>query len=257
MKSFDTLTMRQFNHLTKAFLTVLLMAGTLLSYGQNLEKFEADNGKYGFKDSSGKIIITAKYDDVFDFSEGLACVFVGKYDSTRHITRYKKPYHEDDFILSMYSKKSFYPDKYQILYGKFGFIDTLGNEVIKCKYDYAKDFHEGYAAVYKGDFDKHGYPTKGKWAYIDKTGTITIDYKYKDAKDFHGGLAPVKYGKKYGYINKKAELVIQCKYTDAESFSEDYAVVKCKKLYGVINKKGNLITPCKYNYIFLNKNEVI
>ena len=59
--------------ITKLLLTAIMIASTLFSYGQNLEKF-FDNGEYGFKDSTGRVVVEAKYDWTYDFSEGLAKV---------------------------------------------------------------------------------------------------------------------------------------------------------------------------------------
>ena len=104
--------MKQFNNLTKVFLTALLVASTLFSFGQNLEKFQADNGKYGFKDSTGKVVVEAKYDDVYDFSKGLAKVFIGDWNN-----------------------------------GKWGFINKEGKEIVPCKYNDVNNFSEGLARV--------------------------------------------------------------------------------------------------------------
>ena len=93
---------------TKLFLTVLMIASTLFSYGQNLEKFKSDDGKYGFKNSTGKVVVEAKYDNAYDFHEGLALVELN---------------------------------------GKWGFINTEGKEVIPLKYDWAMSFENGKAKV--------------------------------------------------------------------------------------------------------------
>lgn len=80
-------------------------------------------GKYGFKNNSGEIIIPCKYDYVYDFYCGLACV-----------------------------NKA----------GKYGYIDTTGKEVIPLIYDIAYNFSEGCASVEKdgqrGIIDKTGRP---------------------------------------------------------------------------------------------------
>ena len=46
-------------NITKVFLTALMIASTLFSYGQNLEKFEATNGK-----QSDKEVIPVVYDNI-------------------------------------------------------------------------------------------------------------------------------------------------------------------------------------------------
>ena len=66
------------------------------------------DGKYGFIDPTGNLVIPCKYDGVGSFSEGLAEV---KLD------------------------------------GKWGYADPTGNMVIPCKYDRADSFSEGLALV--------------------------------------------------------------------------------------------------------------
>jgi hypothetical protein len=72
-----------------------------------------DNGKAGLLDQNGKVIVPIQYDDIDEFSEGLACVTVGR-------SAYKR---------------------------KCGFINMTGKVVIPLKYDFADSFSEGLAVV--------------------------------------------------------------------------------------------------------------
>jgi len=47
-------------------------------------------------------------------------------------------------------------------FGKYGFIDTNGNEIVAPVYDYASDFREGIAVVCKD----------GKWEPLMKTAML-------------------------------------------------------------------------------------
>ena len=82
--------------------------------------------------------------------------------------------------------------------GKYGYINTKGEQAIECKFDYAKDFNEGFAAVEKD----------GKYGYINIKGEQVIEYKFDGAWDFSEGFAKVKKDGKYGYINTKGCFVI-------------------------------------------------
>lgn len=55
------------------FLTFNILISFLI-FAQDLHFFKDVNGKYGFKDNNEDIIISAKYDDAYVFSEGLAAV---------------------------------------------------------------------------------------------------------------------------------------------------------------------------------------
>ena len=48
--------------------------------------------------------------------------------------------------------------------GKYGYINTKGEQIIECKFDYACDFSEGFARVEKD----------GKWGYINTKGCFVI-----------------------------------------------------------------------------------
>lgn len=67
--------------------------------------------KYGFENVKGKLIIPCLYDNVYDFSEGIAPVYLN---------------------------------------GKMGYIDEKGNQIIPCIFDEADSFEGGLACVKKG-----------------------------------------------------------------------------------------------------------
>ena len=158
------------------------------------------NEKYGYIDKSGKEVIPCNYDAACNFSEGLAIV----------------------------TKE-----------GKDGFIDAKGKEVIPCEYSYANHFSEGIAVVQKGD----------KYQFIDKTGKVVLDNSYCGIPSkFQEGFSVVgKEGEKneyytqyvYGIIDKNGKEIIPCIYNTCNLFSEGLAVVKKDGIYGFVDKKGN------------------
>jgi len=89
---------------------------------------------------------------------------------------------------------------------KWGYIDEKGKEVIPFKYDDAKNFSEGLAAI------KHN----GKWGFIDNRGLEIISCKYDITTPFFEGLAQVKLNDKYGCIDKTGKTVVPIKYTITE-----------------------------------------
>jgi serine/threonine protein kinase len=122
-------------------------------------------------------------------------------------------------------------------YGKWGFIDKTGKEVIPFKYDDAWRFSEGLAAV----------KLNGKWGFIDKTGKKVIPSKYGGAWRFSEGLAAVKLNGKWGFIDKTGKKVIPSKYDYALNFSEGLALVELNGKWGFIDKTGNEVIPLKYD----------
>jgi len=108
--------------------------------------------------------VSCKYDEVYDFSEGLAAVCIGDWQT-----------------------------------GKWGYIDKNGNEVISFgKYDIVKDhyngvssdFYDGLAAVTLNE----------KIGFIDKTGKEIIPFMYDWVSGFSDGFAVVNVGAKDIYV---------------------------------------------------------
>lgn len=206
------------------------------------------NGKYGFCDKDGRIVVEPRYDYATDFSEGLARVFIGKTSDC-----------SEDFS------------------GKWGFIDKDGNVVIKIQYDFLENFSKGLAFVWIGDrmgfIDKTGKFMKKpleysdglamksgkdyKYGFVNKEEQFVINPQYYDAGDFSEGLARVQM-EKWGYIDHRGRYVIQPQYDEAGDFSEGLAKVAIKNgytssgddvyNYGFIDKNGNFVISPKYNY---------
>lgn len=179
---------------------------------------------------------TKKYDELYDFHEGLAKVSKGK---------------------------------------KIGFIDKLGNEIIPCKFDEASEFQLGVSQVKIGEkeglinmqgewkipceFDFINPIGKdslmvvsldGKASVYDVTGKQIVPFEYDYIYDFNEGLAPVSKDGLYGFINKLGELIIPCEYEDLYNgigFCEGLAGVKKDGKFGFINKTGDIIIPFSEN----------
>ncbi len=132
-------------------------------------------GKYGFLNMKGKLAIKAQFDDVGNFSEGLARVAINK---------------------------------------NWGFIDTTGTVIINKdilkpeseiqtspKYDYVSDFSEGLAIV----------EARQREGYIDKTGNWVIKPIFVEAHHFINGIARVKFANRKGwnYIDKNGNILFK------------------------------------------------
>ena len=85
--------------------------------------------------------------------------------------------------------------------GKWGFIDKVGQWVVKPKFTAVGKFSEGLAPAKYED----------KYGYIDERGEWAIDENFESAFNFSEGLALVTVNGKYGYIDKTGEMVIEMK----------------------------------------------
>lgn len=127
------------------------------------------DGKWGYMDVTGKVVIAPQYDCAWEFSDGLGCVQVG-------LNR--------------------------------GYIDGKGTMVIQPQYILTRPFVDGMAAVFVGEVKWGGLPMigygggSGQWVYIDKTGKVVLTYKgdsiLRSAGEFYDGLAKVTYSPKWG-----------------------------------------------------------
>ena len=162
-------------------------------FSEGLAGFKA-NGKYGFIDETGKIVIEPSFDYADTFSEEFARIEIND---------------------------------------KAGFIDKTGKMIVQPQYDKAWYFKNGFALVgIRNGVDEEDI-YQYKWGFIDKTGEVVIGKtknkhigKFDDADDLSDGLAPVKIGKKWGYVNEKDQIVIKFQFKEAKSFSEGLAPAK-------------------------------
>lgn len=229
--------------------------------GSQLFAVEQD-GKSGFIDRTGKVVIPFQFDKAYDFHEGLALVivrdqksfidptgrvlFAAKYDVIRDFS-------EGLCAVNLGEKRipniGLISDP-----GKWGYIDKTGKLVIPMKFTHAENFSEGLAAIRDGDkgaFIDHdtkivfevpldvtlgfhegvvGVLYKGSLAYFDRTGRkISPPLKYGPrSHSFSEGLAPVEINGKTGFMDRTGKIVIEPKFEDAEDFSEGLAPVKVR-----------------------------
>lgn len=118
---------------------------------------DAKSEKYGFVNSKGKIVVKAVYDEVDNFSDGMAlvrkgskCGFVNTKGEIAIPLKYKGA---EDFSDGLAPVQ---------IGDKFGYINTNGETVIKAQYNLAYPFSEGRAIVRLDSDTRAIINTKGK-----------------------------------------------------------------------------------------------
>jgi len=138
-----------------------------------------NNGLYGIKDLSGKILKAPFMSDFYGYSDGLAGVKIqGKWG-----------FMDENFkivITPKYTEKLVYAFQNGCARvkqnGKVGMIDKTGKLLIDPAYDEIYELSEGLIAFLQN----------GKWGYMNLNKEVVIQAQYFSANNFKNGLAKVK-----------------------------------------------------------------
>ena len=200
-------------------------------------EFWHKNGKFGLMDKTFKEVIPAKYTEARFFKQGLFLVKLGEKwgavdqnDKTVIPFIYDRMEYMDDAGRIMASKgkgwgfidkdeKVIVPFVFYSLFafkenktnfidqatGKYGFIDSKGNQIVGPIYDFVNNFSNGMAKVGMRDTTGNNTPRIG---FIDSTGKEIISLQYFEADDFSNGFALVKDSLGSCYINKRGDRIL-------------------------------------------------
>ncbi|MFH1875804.1 MAG: WG repeat-containing protein [Candidatus Omnitrophota bacterium] len=124
---------------------------------------------------------------------------------------------------------------------KIGYIDSMGAFVVPPRFDDARPFSEGLAAVKIGT----------QWGYIDERGTMLITPMYDAAGDFSEQRAVIERNGKYGYIDQKGTVVVEPQFfEEAFPFSCGRALIKMNGQYGFIDSAGTFVIEPRFDEAF-------
>lgn len=201
-----------------------------------------NNERFIFIDQSGQVI-SGGYYEVHEFSDGLAAVLNSN---------------------------------------GWGFVNTLGVQVIPCQYNDVEDFQGGYAKVLLtsgnsysyGIIDKSGQtvgavdPTqyisiknasggffsvssnesgRERMGLVNFTGAAVLPCQYAQVRSFNEGFAAVSdFEGKWGFVNALGQVVVPFQYNEVSDFTHGIAVVTKNNFFGLIDSTGQEILPCKY-----------
>ncbi|HYG14182.1 MAG TPA: WG repeat-containing protein [Bacteroidia bacterium] len=151
------------------------------------------NGKTGFRDLDGDIVIEPKFDAAEMFSEGFSAVQVGKkwglIDETgKYIIEPKY-----DYLGSVNNGLAAYS-----LGDKYGFLNTEGTETIRPQFAWVGEFSEMLCVVRN---------SKGKYGYIDSSGKLIIECQFEYAMPFENGIAKIQLNNLWGKIDRTGKII--------------------------------------------------
>jgi hypothetical protein len=238
-----------------------------------LEKYvNLSGGKWGYVDSTGRVVIPAQYDGartpaaatgmvkldkkwgLIDMTgaERIPCVYDGlSYLQTGSKTyvlaqssnvRYGYIDRNGNIVIAADLKQSKMLGNGLIGFsrtGKWGVMNARGETVCSENYHEILPFSEGYAAVRRGS----------KWGYIDTLGAEVIAPTYAKAGPFSDGMARVLISSRWGYIDRSGAVAIEAKFLQAGSFSRGAAPVKTRDGFGLISKEGKWLQKPEWRSI--------
>lgn len=213
------------------------------SQENKLWKFQDENGKYGFMDKTGKVIIQPEYLFVSDFKEGLA--YVSKEISRNNNRDYKwifidttgrVIFETDDFV------KEGFSNGFAILHGENGyyFVDKNGNKVIN-KYfaDIRGNFSNGYAIVSNEKFKN--------FRFIDTTGNYVEHLPFLNPTVFNSGLSTFHSKERLISIFDTGGKIIIDSIQEITDLSNEYLKLKKNGKWGFTDRNGKIIINFQYD----------
>ena len=144
--------------------------------------------------------------------------------------------------------------------GKCGYVDAKGAWVIPPRYDAAKEFSQGLAAVNVGargasgvpatpwdrfvgllQTGKFGYSPGGRWGYVNVEGREVIAPQFQAARRFSENLAAVQLDGEWGYVDRTGTYVVERKFDEAGEFADGRASVRRGSQRGYVNRRGEVV----------------
>lgn len=206
-------------------------------------------GKWGYIDNKGNVIIPFQFDGAGYFNNGLAqvrldkrCGWINKDGEIIIPFAYSYYGSSEHFVGNLVRVCNFATRKY-------GYVDSKGNIIIPCIYENAEDFSMGRAAVSveEDEFDD-------KWGYIDTSGNVVVPIEYYDVSHYfnESGLAFVKKwsGDDGVYVDLNGNF-IKDPYSslyNSNIHSNEYFIAYRNKKYGFRDINYNIVIPCKYDW---------
>ena len=227
------------------------------------------NGKYGFINEKGTVIIPPVWDHAgpfradgtsrvskksrnwvrFNRSIGFPYLQIGEYAESKSyaIDRMGKVVRNNEKRRGAQSKELDAHGMMLVRAGGYHWVRANGVAAFPGKWDHAFDFQdEGLAAVKKN----------GRWGFINRKGEIVIPYEWGETRGFGGnGLACVAVGSNYsrrrwGIIDSSGQLVVPL-YFDRLSGFDDFGMCGAEAAgrAGFINEKGAIVVPFRYQWV--------
>ncbi|MEM1054395.1 MAG: WG repeat-containing protein [Bacteroidota bacterium] len=221
------------------------------------------DGRFGYIDREGKLVVPLRFDAAEPFSEDRAAVRDGdrwgylgpdgsvaidsRFDAAGPFAGELAPVRTDGLwgfiapdgrmvVPPQYEKTSVFIEGRAPVQrdGLWGFIDTEGREVIEPRYTGVGPFYEGRAQVATGWKPRYSPdyrlpddtpPIPALWGYVDRDGREVVPPRFAYGQPFSDGFAAVRDGEVWGYVDATGAIALESQYAEAAPFSEGLAWV--------------------------------
>jgi len=198
------------------------------------------HNKKGFYNCITGYISEAKYDDVFQWTEGrLVIESEGKYGMIDSL--------EKEIIPSEYFQ--FNRNKNSIIAikeSKYFILDMFGNPIVPTTYNYIGELKKDrYHEILQSEILHGTYKIGEKFGFYNESFEEVTPPIYDSVRSYSGGYASVEVGDKWGYIDGEGNQILPAVYDSDAIFSPDgHANVALNGKKTTINTKGECIKGC-------------
>lgn len=220
-----------------------------ISFREGLFAIKKD-GKTGYADANGRIIIPCKYGDkeISSFY-GKGPILVQENGKLRLVDEKTGETVATCNTAATHFRRSGFSNGMAVVVenGKWGLIDNTGKLLVPCIYEEI----EFGMQIFKGELT--AAKKNGKWGFIDKTGKVIIPFEYDEIAtviDSNRCIEKMGVSKngKWGMINMNGQLEIPCKFDSFDGwFADGLARAKIGSKYVYINLQGKIVLAGDYD----------
>ena len=203
------------------------------------------NGKWGFIDKCGNILIAPKFDEVVN------CFVLNNTSQVEVNGKWGIIDEKGNIIIDPKFEQLGFQHREGLMRakinGKWGYVDQNYNFIIEPKFDSADDFVFGIAKVC----------INGKYGYIDKTGNFAIEPKFEQfGYNFSDGVNKAQINGKWGIIDEKGNFVLEPKFDNIEgSLINGLIGVETNGKWGFVDESGNFVIVPKFDEVIVGFNK--
>jgi len=215
------------------------------SFKEGLATVACGFWKWGVVNTNGEEIIPCIYDGIgYYFLEGINRVKQnGKWALISKTGNVFTPFEFDEIGEQSFASLTIYngiiPAK---RFGKWGYINNIGEEIIPYYYCFASQFRNNYCVA----------SIDSLFGMLNFKGDTVVPFVYEYIDIMSDSIYPAMKNGKFGFINSRNETIIPFDYEYSEGFNEGLAFACKNRKCGFINYSNQIVIPFQFeeeNYI--------